>query len=481
MARKPKVKARAKGMGSLTLRGHKWEARWIVDGKIYTRTTGTDDKGIAEQKLKQFTAPFRLGSEVETLEGIAVKIGRRKAEIAKIEDEKPSITFNEGWQTYLDQHNRPDTGESTLEVYRLQYEAFTKWFNETHPKKVDSDGKPIAWELRQVTQYDAERYAGYLLKKLSASTFNRHVNLLALVWRVLEKSARLNSNPWKSIEHKHFAVHSRRELTIEELCRVCEAAKGEMRVLLALGIYCGLRLGDAACLDWSNVDLLKGIISLIPAKTARRSQKRITLPIHRTLYHMLAEIPENKRHGPVMPSLAARYNSFDGALAKDVARLFLDCDIKTGANALTRSEREAIAKAKSDGKELPKIEHSGKRASADCGFHSLRHTFVSLCAAGGVPQSVVQSLVGHGSPAMTQHYTHIGIETAQKAVALLPDVTKEPEQVNAPPETGPEAPAQLDVAALLKALNGMTAKTWRADRDKLVESLVKPAPEGSVG
>ena len=39
-----------------------------------------------------------------------------------------------------------------------------------------------------------------------------------------------------------------------------------------------------------------------------------------------------------------------------------------------------------------------------------------------MPQSVVQALVGHGSPAMTRHYTHIGLDTAQNAVAVLPDL-----------------------------------------------------------
>ncbi len=64
-----------------------------------------------------------------------------------------------------------------------------------------------------------------------------------------------------------------------------------------------------------------------------------------------------------------------------------------------------------------------KRKRPEAGFHSLRHTFVSLCAAGGDPQSVVQALVGHGSPAMTAHYTHVGVDAAKSAVLALPDVT----------------------------------------------------------
>lgn len=424
---------RSKGAGTLVLRGKTWCARWMVNGKVFTRTCGTGDRRQAEEKLTEFTAPFRLGGEERTLETVAARLGGVKGEIQRFEDEKPTTTIMHGWQAYVDQHNRPDSGASTLGVYEGQYEAFARWMKATHPEVA---------ELRRVTQEHADRYAGHLLKQVSASTFNRHINLLALVWRVLEKTARLSCNPWKSIERKRFAVHSRRELTLEELQRVCEAAQGEMRLLLALGTFCGLRLGDAACLAWECVDMVKGIITLVPMKTARRSQKRVIIPIHRTLYSLLNEIPEKRRKGHVMPDTEKRYRSFDGALAKDVGRLFKSCGIET--------------KDKNKG---------AKRASADCGFHSLRHTFVSLCAAGGVSQSVVQSLVGHGSPAMTAHYTHIGIETAQRAVATLPDMT----HADTLPEHAGVTGATLD--GIGATLDGMTVQQLK-DVVKRAQQLI---------
>ena len=54
------------------------------------------------------------------------------------------------------------------------------------------------------------------------------------------------------------------------------------------------------------------------------------------------------------------------------------------------------------------------------GFHSLRHSFVSLCAASGVPQVAIQELVGHGSPAMTAVYSHANDKQKASAVASLP-------------------------------------------------------------
>jgi len=61
-----------------------------------------------------------------------------------------------------------------------------------------------------------------------------------------------------------------------------------------------------------------------------------------------------------------------------------------------------------------------RRAIIRVGFHSLRHSFVSLCAANRVPQVAIMELVGHGSPAMTALYSHAGDEQKAKAIAALP-------------------------------------------------------------
>jgi len=48
-----------------------------------------------------------------------------------------------------------------------------------------------------------------------------------------------------------------------------------------------------------------------------------------------------------------------------------------------------------------RLKDTGKPAVVQVGFHSLRHTFVSLCRAPNAPLSGVQSIVGHASPPLT--------------------------------------------------------------------------------
>jgi hypothetical protein len=66
------------------------------------------------------------------------------------------------------------------------------------------------------------------------------MNLLALVFRTVKDKARLTVNPWEGIQRKQLVTHGRRELTIAELRKVTAAASGDLRILLALGIYTGI-------------------------------------------------------------------------------------------------------------------------------------------------------------------------------------------------------------------------------------------------
>jgi integrase len=62
------------------------------------------------------------------------------------------------------------------------------------------------------------------------------------------------------------------------------------------------------------------------------------------------------------------------------------------------------------------------REGNDVGFHAIRHTAVSLLKDARVPDAVVMELVGHGSAAMSQHYTHVGSEALTKAANALPKI-----------------------------------------------------------
>jgi len=52
-------------------------------------------------------------------------------------------------------------------------------------------------------------------------------------------------------------------------------------------------------------------------------------------------------------------------------------------------------------------------------FHSLRHTYASWLVEQGVDLYTVKELMGHGTLAMTERYSHLAPDTLRRAVKTL--------------------------------------------------------------
>ena len=426
--------------GYLFKRNGNFYVQWNVNGKRFTKAL-RDNEGNAistrreaDEAQAKLMASFTVADEAEALQSIAAKLEGRKAELARLQDsQNPPTGIATAWADYLAAPNRPDSGETTLRQYAFQYKAFADWIAEKHPE---------APALRDVTREIAEDYAGQMNHgRFSASTYNKHLNLLTLVFRVLKDKARLSGNPWQDIQRKRIIAQGRRELTMDELRNVCQSAKGELRVLLAVGVYSGLRLGDCATLRWAEVDLPRNLIRRIPNKTARRNPKPVIIPVHPILRDMLAETAPEKPGEFVLPETAETYLRRTDMVTDMVQRHFEACGIKAHKSGTGEN---------------------GKRAVVEVGFHSLRHTFVSLCRESNAPLAVVESIVGHSNPAMTRHYTHVGEVAAGRAVAALPSILGTAATTAA--QTTPEE--TLSKARAIAA--SMTAKNWREKRTEML-------------
>lgn len=433
----------------LLKRGNNYYCSWRQDGKLITRAlreaNGQPITTIEEARVArdEFMRPFTASTEAKVLEELSARLQGSKAELARLQDEKnPPLTIGQTWSEFLTSPNRPDSGRSTLRQYEFQWQAFADWIIQKHPS---------VRLLRDVTKAIAEEYAASMNDgKFSPSTYNKHLNLLALVFRVVKRKAKLEHNPWESpkyggfLQRKRAVANGRRELTIEELRKVCQTAAGELRVLLALGVYTGLRLGDCATLRWGETDLQRAVIRRIPNKTARRNPKPVVVPIHPTLQNMLSETPADKRIEYVLPDIVALYNRRSDMVTDMVQGHFKKCGITL---------------------HKPETGKEGKRAVLEVGFHSLRHTFVSLCRESNAPLAVVESIVGHSNPAMTRHYTHVGELAAGRAVALLPSVIGD-EKATKPEQ---DLTAKLEKAKALA--KSMTAKNWHKKKSSLLALL----------
>jgi integrase len=438
--------------GYLMKRGKVYYACWTMHGKKFVQSTGKRDKDEAETELRRIMEPVALGNEVTTLQNIAAKIGGRTAELARLDEEAhPPLTVNATWTAYVTAGNRKEISEGTKRNYATYWQMFDAWITEKHPE---------IKALRDVSFEICEEYKTYLIsprqiqvttdkgkKKtktippMTGRTFNAHRAFLRACFSVVAEKAKMTGNPWAKIAKRDENSLSRRPLTVEELRTVCQSAKGELRVMLAFGFYLGARLGDAACMTWGNVDMIRREIRFIPRKTARKKKDPMTVPMNPELFAILSETPPADRKGPVCPTMADLYTrrGADGVSGL-VQDHFEACGIETTS--------------KRDG--------AGIRPAVAVGFHSLRHTAVSLMRDAGAAQSISQAIVGHNSREVHQLYTHADEAALRRAVGTLPNVIHD----------APALPAKREPMPpwVREGLAAMTPENWQALRDEMMKA-----------
>lgn len=382
---------RRKGEGTLVKRGKNFSIRYIDEnGKPKVKALGTSVEREAEKRAKEF---MKLKAAIKTKGSFVDSIAESKGIIDKqkiLEIKKTlsrthgtNIRISEAFQIYLKDPNKSNAGESTLKEYKRYWQKFVD--------SVENDQLC----LHEISSIQVREFASSLLdenpnpdrKIISPQTYNKIIRFCKMLVSTLSHTTGMKENPFDYLKTKQTKAINKRELSLKELDRLLEAAKGEFRLLFALGAYTGMRLKDAVLCRWENVDLSNNFIQVKPAKT-ERFNKYINLPILPPLRIELDTLAICEESEFILPALANRYSSHRSNLTKDIKKTFSDAEI-----------------------------FSNNKGTV--GFHSLRHTFVSECAKAGVSLAIIQELVGHGSPAMTRHYTHIDKETTSAQISKL--------------------------------------------------------------
>ncbi len=429
----PRRHRTAERKGSLELHNGKWRIVALVNGEKIRKSTGTADREEAERIRREYMAQFTARDAVAQAEKLAdaVKTAEAKAEAAAIRaaEALPALRMDEALEAYLNDFKRKTeqpTTKSTDHNVAICIGRLCKWIAEHHPECV---------EMRQFTAAMAEEYFKHLYSDLAATTCGIRLAILRRVWKVLGEQAKCRADPWAKLKAKRSSSRRRENFTPEQVEKIFAKLKPgtELHALCTIGRYTGLRLSDAATLKWSSVDLADNMIELIPMKVQKYG-KPVRIPIHPALRSVLTMQPKDGEY--VLPKSADLY-------LRDPTNLTKKMNTLLHAVGLDTNE-------KVDGY---------KHRVAKYGFHSFRHSFVSTCGELGIPQSVVQELVGHFSPEMTQHYFHLRDDTARKAIAMFPGAG-DPATETAKVETS-------KVDAAVKALAGLSKEELRTVLDKL--------------
>ncbi len=376
--------AKRTSKGNLFQRGKqgRWYCQHYADRKqVITRLLNAEGKPCASRKEAEaardmLLAPLAMKDKAAQLRTVAATLASVEDKAAAlVEAARPRLAVADAWEAYLADPRRLQSGPLTLADYGQRWGKFSTWAKGAGVVNMEGVG---------------EEHAGAFLATLADLSPNRRNKIhetCKLVFKTLAHKCNDMPNPFAELSKKPLATVNRRALSVQELKAVCMAAEGELRVLLAMATYTGLRLHDAVTLAWSNIDLARGLLTCKPHKT-RRVNKSVVIPLADPLRAILEEMPADRRTGPIMPDLLATYNRDRSKITKLVKDHFENCGVLNAT------------------------------------LHCLRHSFISISAAAGVPLSTLQAIAGH-SGAAQQHYLHAGEVETRAAVASLPNVTVE--------------------------------------------------------
>ncbi|EDM25458.1 tyrosine type site-specific recombinase [Lentisphaera araneosa HTCC2155] len=295
--------------------------------------------------------------------------------------------------------------------------------------------------IHEVTEENAREYWAYLRRngrynkevknaqgrkkykskrvKLSNTTVDEYRSQLQQVFTVMMCYARLIDNPFRKIAKLESDRRKMDIFTPDELIRINEfiysdkivpfCLNGELnklivRAVFIIGINTGMRLADIALLKWKDVSLSERMITIFMSKI--KTPDPVEIPISKKLLVFLKEQEKLRLNDYVCPELAKLYLEDAGKISFRFSQMLKYLNIETC------------------------VLHEG-RARQNCikGIHSLRHQFCYLAGMRGVPENLLQSIVGHMSKDMTRYYMmHKTHELKHKAIAVMDDFEAVPDK-----------------------------------------------------
>lgn len=278
-----------------------------------------------------------------------------------------------------------DRSEQTSNRYRGVVEGFLGFIG-------DRAGAPV----QTLASSEVQRFIASRAKSVAAKTAHNDLRCLSAAFNRAMRLGLVTRNPCVAVEPPRGRSMTRKPFTAEQVRMLVEAAPTrEWKALIKVLWFTGLRIGDGANLEWSEIDLANAVLTRTQGKTGGE----VIIPLHPDLAGTLAELAGDK-DGPVLPSLAGR---------------------RIGGKQGLSAQFGAIVRAA--GLDEERQETKAGRSLARYSAHSLRHGSISAMANAGVPAEIRRKISGHADERSHQAYSHHAMQVLRAAIAKLPSIT----------------------------------------------------------
>jgi integrase len=261
--------------------------------------------------------------------------------------------------------------------------------------------------LDQITKADCRAFQLAKVKQgtLTPTTINGRMRVLNAILNHAVDADLIPRNPGTGIKRLRAHPRAAQYYEAEEAHRLIQATPKPWRALITIAAFAGLRQGEILALRWADINW-----------TTNRIHVRTTLQRpDKLLGHEASPLTPPKsaksiREVPMRPIVREQLEAHkrDHAIPNPLDLIFPnDAGQPADAHNLVRRVYH------------PAIHRAGLHQIR---FHDLRHTFVTYCAAAGVPQEQVRDWIGHTDTRTTEIYraTSQGAEAfALKALDLF--------------------------------------------------------------
>lgn len=419
-----------------------WWVRWQSGGKRFYRSTEETSKPKAREAADRILSPFKAQEEADTLAAVVARMNHAEVAAQAAVDLANRIDLTKAWILHPYDHSQPrrangsirELSPMNIEQNKRDWQQFLDWMEENHEDLT---------AMQEVTPEIAQEFSNHLFKKKKV-TAGRH-NKLMTTCNVMYRLAGAPSPFAKVTKYQIPEAEHREPFDVKQVEALLAAAKGEMRGLLAVLYFTGLRAGDAVQLRHEN--RRDGKIVVKTAKT----KATVDMMEHPLLTKILGEVCGESRRGPLFPELAVHYRRDHTALIHRFNRLM---DNALGDD-FSRTEKRS---------------GRGVKAIARFGMHSFRHSLATHCARAGVPIGIVQKWLGHASATVTRIYQHYSTEDQKQIVAAIPMLAL-PGAEGAIIEAEVTEPKPVDLEAAFKLVKSLNKKNVAEVKTKLLAML----------
>jgi site-specific recombinase XerD len=233
-------------------------------------------------------------------------------------------------------------------------------------------------------------------RSLSGAAVNRYRARLSGMFKRAMKRGLVERNPIAGTEKEpepggrivYLPAETPARAAVEEQA-IRDALPAVLRPLFTVSVHTGLRWSEQRALQWRDVDLLAGFLTVRHAKNGRSRQ----VPMNSVVQSVLLEVAMHRQR------------------PEDPHELVFPCPHREPDKffpAAVEQARRTLATAGQDAGHLEGYT-----------WHGNRHTFASRLVMAGVDLRTVQQLGGWQSLAMVQRYSHLAPDHLRAAVERL--------------------------------------------------------------